>query len=201
MSEQVLEIAARIREMREICNMTAEQIAKKVGMSTEEYLRCENGEVDIPISFLTRIAPLFNIEVTSLITGNTPKLHGYALCRNGKGVQVHRMNRRYTYHSLAYSFKHKTVEPFSVTIDPDDPDAAIDLNTHDGQEFDYVLEGVMKLCIGSKEIIMTKGDSIYYDSSIPHGMKAIGGQVQFMALVIPPLTVICAPTIIQYSKE
>ena len=186
MSGQILEIAMRIKDMREICEYSIEQMAAKMDMTPEEYENMESGEVDIPISFLTRIAPILGVEVTSLLTGKTPKLQGYSLCRKGKGMEVHRMNRDYAYHSLAYNFRHKTVEPFHVCIEPDDIDVEVDLNTHSGQEFDYILEGVMKLCIGDKEIIMTEGDSIYFDSSIPHGMKAINGRVRFMALVIPP---------------
>ncbi len=186
MSESVKEIAARIRAMREICEMEAEEVAAKIGVPLEDYLACEKGEIDIPISFLTSIAPVFGVEVTSLLTGKTPKLHGYCLVRKGRGVQSRRMNRDYAYESLAFNFAHKSVEPFHVTIQPDDPDARIDLNSHDGQEFDYILEGIMQLNIGGKELIMTEGDSIYFDSSIPHGMKAISGPVRFMALVIPP---------------
>lgn len=186
MPEQVREVAARVRAMREICELTAKEVADKLDMALDEYLACENGEVDIPISFLTGVAPIFGIEVTSLMSGKTPKLQGYCLVRKGRGVAVQRMNRDYAYESLAFNFRQKQVEPFHVTIQPDDPDAEIDLNSHNGQEFDYILEGIMQLNIGGKELIMTEGDSIYFDSNIPHGMKAISGPVRFMALVIPP---------------
>lgn len=186
MNDTISPIAMRVREIREICELSAEAVAQQIGISTEEYLRCESGEVDIPISFLTRVAPIFGVEVTALLTGKSPKLHSYCLVRKGKGVEVGRMRREYRYKSLAYNFMHKAVEPFHVTIQPDDPDAVVDLNTHAGQEFDYVLEGILKLCIDNKEIIMYAGDSIYFDSMLPHGMKAIGGPVSFMALVIPP---------------
>ena len=186
MSEQVLQIAARVRALREICDYTPEEATQKIGISAGEYRACEAGEVDIPISFLTRAAQVFGVEVNELLTGNTPKLHSYFLCRAGKGLNVERMNRSYKYKSLASNFRDKAIEPFHVTIEPDDPDAVVDLNTHPGQEFDYILEGIMKMCIAGKEIIMYQGDSIYFDANIPHGMKAISGPVRFMAIVIPP---------------
>ena len=186
MSEQVIQIASRVRTIREICELSAEETAHKMGISLDEYLRCERGEIDIPISFLTRAAQVFGVEVQELLTGSAPKLHSYFLCRSGRGMEVQRMNRQYRYKSLAYNFRDKSIEPFHVTIQPDDPDAEADLNVHPGQEFDYILEGIMKLTVGSKEILMYQGDSIYFDSTIPHGMKAIGGPVSFMAVVIPP---------------
>ena len=186
MSEQVMQIASRVKTMREICDLTPEQTAAKMGITVEEYNAVERGEIDIPISFMTRAAQVFGVEVHELLTGVTPKLKSYFLCRDGKGMEVKRMNRDYRYHSLAYNFRDKSIEPFRVTIQPDDPDAEIDQNTHPGQEFDYILDGIMKLSMGPKEFILYPGDSIYFDSTLPHGMKAIGGPVTFLAIVIPP---------------
>ncbi len=186
MSEQVAQIASRVRALREIEDMTAEEVAKRMGIPLGEYEACERGEVDIPISFLTRAAQVFGVEVHELLTGSTPKLRRYFLCRSGNGEEVKRMNRDYRYHSLAYNFKDKAIEPFQVTIQPDDPDAETDLNAHPGQEFDYILSGIMRLIIGHKELLLYAGDSIYFDSTLPHGMKAIGGPVTFLAIVIPP---------------
>lgn len=186
MSEQVAQIASRVRALREIEDMTEEEVAKRMGIPLGEYEACERGEVDIPISFLTRAAQVFGVEVHELLTGSTPKLRRYFLCRSGRGEEVKRMNRDYRYHSLAYNFRDKAIEPFQVTIQPDDPDAETDLNTHPGQEFDYILSGIMRLIIGHKELLLYAGDSIYFDSTLPHGMKAIGGPVTFLAIVIPP---------------
>lgn len=58
-------------------------------------------------------------------------------------------------------------------------------NTHAGQEFNLVLEGRMQLCIGGKELILNQGDSIYFDSTLPHGMKALDQRiVKFLAIIM-----------------
>lgn len=133
MSEQVAQIASRVRTLREISELTQKEAADRMGIPLGEYEACERGEVDIPISFLTRAAQVFGVEVHELLTGSAPKLRRYFLCRSGKGMEVTRMNRDYRYHSLAYNFLDKAIEPFQVTIQPDDPDAEMDLNTHPGQ--------------------------------------------------------------------
>ena len=183
---QVRMIALRIREMRELDGLTLQEVANAVGVTSEEYMAYESGEVDIPIGFLTGVAPVLGVEVTELLTGSKPKLSVYCLVRSGKGVSAQRRTE-YRYQSLAYNFAHKVVEPFLVTVDPDDPAAPIALNSHEGQEFDYVVEGTLIIAIAGKELEMRKGDSIYFDSSTPHGMKAAGTEpVKFIALVIPP---------------
>ena len=59
------------------------------------------------------------------------------------------------------------------------------VNAHHGQEFNYMLEGQMKLCIGENELILNPGDSVYFDSAIPHGMQAMNGRVaRFLAVVL-----------------
>ena len=71
-----------------------------------------------------------------------------------------------------------------VTVEPTPPEAPFTLNTHPGQEFNIVMEGSMHLCIGEKELVLHEGDSIIFDSTRPHGMKAIGERpVKFLAII------------------
>ena len=183
---QIQSVAMRVKEMREICEFSVEHVAAQIGLTRDEYINYESGKVDIPIGFLTGVAPVLGVEVTELLIGSKPKLSVYCLVRSGKGPEVKR-REEYRYQSLAYNFQGKYVEPFLVTVDPDDPDAPITLNSHEGQEFDFVVSGILKIKIGGKDFIMHEGDSIYFDPATPHGMKAIGKEpVRFMALVIPP---------------
>lgn len=184
MPEEVRKIATRVREMREIAGFSVAEVAAKIGMETGDYHSLENGETDIPIGFLTQVAKVYGVEAIELMTGESPKLHLYALVRKGKGAEVHR-NPEYLYHSLAPNFQHKRVEPFEVTVEPSEPETPISLNSHPGQEFDYVLSGQMKIAIGSKEFTLDPGDSLYFDSGQLHGMKALGGKpATFIAVVI-----------------
>jgi Uncharacterized conserved protein, contains double-stranded beta-helix domain len=184
MEETIKEIADRIKDLREIMGVSIENMAKELKIAPELYRNYENGMADIPASVLYLLAQRFNVELTSLLTGEEPRLHSYALTRKGKGVFVER-RQDYKYQNLALNFIHKKAEPFLVTVDPDDADAPVHLNKHPGQEFDYVLEGTLQLVLGKNEIILNEGDSLFYDSNIPHGMKALNQKkVQFLAIIL-----------------
>ena len=104
------------------------------------------------------------------------------MVKKGKGYSVKR-EHEYDYKHLAYTFRNKKAEPFLVTIAPDD-DAPV-LHGHEGQEFNYVISGKMKLFIGDISYELEEGDSVYFDSSIPHAEQVIGDEpVQFIAVVV-----------------
>jgi transcriptional regulator with XRE-family HTH domain len=183
MSEQIRQIAARIRVLREISGISFESLAKELNISTETYLEYESGNVDIPVSFLYEIANKFNVELTAILTGEGPRLHTYCLVRKGKGVSVERQ-KQYKYRSLAYNFAHKKAEPFLVTVDPESEEVPVHYNSHPGQEFNYVLEGMLKIIINGYELILNEGDSLYFDSSIKHGMKTMNDKpAKFLAVI------------------
>ena len=72
-----------------------------------------------------------------------------------------------------------------MTVEPAPADAPMHLNAHDGQEMNYVLEGRLLISLNGKEIELSAGDSLYFDSSLPHGMKALDGKtVRFLAIIM-----------------
>ena len=184
MEETIKEIAERIKGLRDIMGISMDDMAKTLKISRELYQEYESGNVDIPASVLYIMAQRFNIELTALLTGEDPHLHSYALTRNGKGISVER-RKDYQYQNLALNFIHKKAEPFMVTVEPEPEDAPVHLNNHPGQEFDYVLEGTLKIVLGKHELILNEGDSLFYDSNIDHGMKALNGKtVKFLAIIL-----------------
>ncbi|NLO84661.1 MAG: helix-turn-helix transcriptional regulator [Clostridiales bacterium] len=184
MSDSVKQIAMRILDLREISDYTVEQMAEVLGVSVDDYRKYESGEVDMPISFLVKIGEVFNVDMTELLTGESPKLNILSVTRAGKGQQISRRDQ-YIYKNLAYNFVHRKIEPLFVTVPPDTNKELVP-NSHDGQEFDYVLSGTMRIVIGKNDIILHPGDSVYYDSHTPHAMQALGDEaVHFLAMVIP----------------
>lgn len=182
MSEQLQEIAARITDLREISGLAIEVLAAEFGISEETYRAYESGTADIPVSFLYKFAWKFGVDLTEILTGESPKLHTYSLVREGKGVSMERRTQ-YKYQNLAYNFIHKKAEPFMVTVEPDD-NTEVHFNTHPGQEFNYVLEGRLKVFIDGHEVILNQGDSLFFDSGCPHGMKAMDNKTaKFLAII------------------
>lgn len=184
MSEQIKQIAMRIKDLREISGLSVDEAAKQCGVDRDTYISYESGETeDIPIGFLYEAANLYKTELTAVLTGDDPRLKVYSLVRAGRGVHVER-RAEYKYSHLAYNFIGRKMEPLHVVIEPDDPDAPIALNYHPGHEFDYVLEGEMLLQLQDKVFHLYKGDAFYFDSGYPHGMKAINGTCSFLACVL-----------------
>lgn len=184
MSDQVKQIAMRILDLREISDYTVERMAATLEVSVEEYRRIEAGEVDIPISFLVKVGEVFHVDMTELLTGESPRLNVLSVTRAGKGQDITRHDQ-YVYKNLGFNFAHRKIEPLYVTI-PANANRDMKPNSHDGQEFDYVLAGTMRLVIGKTEVLLEPGDSVYYDSHTPHAMQAQGDEpVHFLAMVIP----------------
>lgn len=178
---EVAAIAARILELRRISELTAEAVAADCGIPVEKYLDYEEGRADIPVGILQMLSRKFQVEITTLLTGEDPKLRSFALTRSGQGVEVNRRSD-YQYRSLAHNFAHRKGEPFLVSVEP--KAETVPLNSHPGQEFNYVLEGRLLISIKGQELILEPGDSLYYDSGLPHGMRALGDEpAQFLSLI------------------
>ena len=179
MNNQVVQIAARIRELREILGISKERLAEKVGVGLAEYERYESAQDDIPIGVLYGVAAELNIDPTELLTGEAPRMDEYTIVRGGNGVRVERYPG-YAFTALAFNYKHRDMEPMIVTISPSDE---AELVTHSGQEFNYVLEGSIKVVIQDREFILNAGDSIYFNPTLPHGQRAVGGQARFLTII------------------
>jgi transcriptional regulator with XRE-family HTH domain len=184
MNEQIRQIAERLVGLRDVLEITPEEMAGVCHISTDEYLRLETGNVDISVSLLHRISTTYGIELTTLMFGDDPKMNAYFVTRNGKGVSVER-TKAYKYQSLAAGFSKRKADPFMVTVSPKTDDAPVTLNSHAGQEFNYVISGRLLLQINGKDLILDEGDSIYFNSELPHGMKALDGKdVCFLAVIL-----------------
>jgi transcriptional regulator with XRE-family HTH domain len=183
MEEQIRQIAERLRGLREVMDATVEDVAIACGITIEQYLGYESGKIDIPVSVLHNISRKYGIELTVLLTGQEPHMHSYSLVRKNQGIGVER-TKAYKYQSLAYSFINRKAEPFLVTVEPKPEATQISLNTHPGQEFNYILNGRLRINLGGKEMILEEGDSLYFDSGLPHGMLSLDGkECQFLAVI------------------
>ncbi|MDP4094305.1 MAG: XRE family transcriptional regulator [Bacillota bacterium] len=183
MSETIRQIAERIREMRDISALSGKEVAAKLGIPLETYNDYENGVTDIPVSMLYELAKVFEVDFTELLTGLSPRLHNYCLVKKGEGVEVERY-KGYKFQSLAYNFVNKKVEPLLVTVEPEE-NKKMSLVAHPGQEFNYVLEGKIKVILAGHEVEISEGDSIYFDPTIPHGQIAVDGkQAKFLTVIL-----------------
>ncbi len=184
MDEQIRQIGERLQGLRDALDLSIEEMASDCQISVEQYQAIELGESDISVSTLQRIARRFEIPLDVLMFGEEPKMSAYFLTRKGTGISVER-TKAYKYESLASGFRNRKADPFIVTVEPKPEDTPMYYNTHSGQEFNLVIEGRLLLSINGKELVLNPGDSLYFDSSLPHGMKALDGKtVKFLAIVM-----------------
>lgn len=181
MKQELNEIAARIRELRDACGYTPEQLAAELNIDTELYKSYEKDGADIPISVIYEISNKFNVDFTEIVTGVAAKLDTYHIVKRGGGKSVSRYPG-YRFEDLAFRYNHKIMQPLLVTLDPSDEPAS--LVAHPGQEFNLVLEGSVALMFDKKEIILNAGDSIYFNPTHPHGQRCVGDvKARFLTVI------------------
>ena len=185
---KIKEMAGRIRALREIEGISPEQMAEKTDVTTEEYLRCEEGKSDLNFAFIYRCALALSVNVTDIIEGYSPTLKSYTVTRSGAGQEIAKAHGM-VYYNLAYAFQNRIAEPLYVKSEYSEEaqHKDIELTTHAGQECDLVIEGNLMVQVGEHKEVLGPGDSIYYDSSTPHGMIAVNGKdCIFYAIVLNP---------------
>ncbi|MCQ2354144.1 MAG: AMP-binding protein [Clostridia bacterium] len=181
------EVAVRIREMREISGLTEAQMAAKTEVSLAEYRGYEAGQRDFPFSFIHKCSMVFGIGITDLLEGRSAHLSSYTVTRKGQGQQTAHEDG-IEIQNLAPMFRKKIAEPYWVRYEysPELQNKPIHLTKHSGQEFDLIMSGRLKVQIGDNIEYLSEGDSIYYNSSTPHGMIAVDGrECLFVAVVLP----------------
>ena len=158
---KIQEMAGRIKELREITGLTQEEMAAKTDVTLDEYMACESGESDLNFAFIYRCALAFGVDVTDIIQGTSPKLRSYTVTRLGEGQKIEQAHGM-IYYNMASSFKNRISDPLYVcaVYDPEAQYKDIELTTHEGQEFDLVIKGSLKVQVGEHTEILGEGDTI-----------------------------------------
>ena len=188
MEMNLLEIGRRIKDLREATGYTQAELAKLTGVSLEQYILLEQGESDFSFTFIYKCAKACNVEVVDIIEGTSTTLTSFAITRKGEGLEIIKKSAG-VYYNLAPKFKDKLAEPFLVKLPyiAEEQNAPIKLNSHNGQEFDVIVKGSLKVQVGGHISVLNEGDSIFYNSIIPHGMIAVSeGGCEFHAVFLNP---------------
>lgn len=186
MDPKLNEIAGRIRALRDIFGYSTAEMAQALDTTEEEYQACESGQRDFSFMFLYRCAEKFNVDLIEIMTGENPHLTGYNVVRGGKGLLLRR-EHGFDYFHLAANFRNKIAEPFLVKAPyrEEDQHKPIEMSSHAGQEFDYILDGSIHFAYEDHVEVLEAGDSVYYSSDRDHGILATGGRdCTFLAIVM-----------------
>ena len=185
MSKELEQTGLRIKAIRESLGISVQDFSKNIKVNENVYLDYENGLKEVPLDILHAISSKYKVEMTALITGEAPHLKQIEIVRKDKGLVIER-RKEYKYQDLAACFEHKKAEIFLVTVDPNDPkkEDAKHTYSHPGQEFNYILDGTLKIVFEGKEYILDQGDSVYFNCGYNHTMIAVGGKsAKFLAVV------------------
>ena len=179
-TRDIAQISARLRELRTFSDYSTADTARMLGIDEAEYVAYESGEKEIPINLFYKFASIMDTEPTYVLQGFLPSKDKVNVVYDGKGLSVKRYEG-YSFTSLAGDFKNKSMNPMLVTIAPtDEPELVV----HGGQEFNFVLEGELRVIVDNMEYFLRAGDSIFFDPSFPHAQLAMGGKpAKFLTVI------------------
>jgi transcriptional regulator with XRE-family HTH domain len=166
------QIGKNIQKIRTQSNISQERLAELSSLTKGYISKIEKSDKAPPLSTLSKIAHALNVDITFLMAENLDLPEDVNLCvvRNGEGKKISSATLGgYHYEALAYKKTGKNMEPFILM--PAFDEKAIFI--HDGEEFMYTLEGVHEFIYDNKKYILHEGDSVYFDSRIPHTGRSI----------------------------
>lgn len=186
-------IGVKIRQIRESKEMTVEELAESSGNSVELVNCLEEGSHIPSLTPLFKIAKALDVRLGTFLD-DMPQT-GPFLVKSGQSEEIIRFSgsknnlkeSTLDFYSLAYGKGDRHMEPFLIDILPKKPEN-YELSSHEGEEFIYVMGGEIELLYGQEKYLLTEGDSIYYDSVVPHDLHAYGGkEAKILAVVYAPL--------------
>ncbi len=175
---KALAIGEKIRRIRQSKGLTLEDISQRTGLSKALISRIENEHVSPPIATLLRIASALKVEISHFFTDHTSPYRVTVVRHHERSSTRDSMiaagqDAGYTYELLAFKKDDKHMEPFIVAFDLKAREE-VPMQVHKGEEFLHVLEGRLEFFTENEVIILERGDSIYFDSGIPHGYRGLG---------------------------
>lgn len=181
-------VGDKIKSLRESHSLSLEELAQRSGIGIAQLERIEN-HVDLPsLAPLIKIARVLGVNLGTLI--DEPDEDGPVICRHGeegKGISFSnnaiQSRKHMEYHSLSRSKTGRHMEPFFIDVHPTDDNDFV-LSSHEGEEFILVMEGKIEISYGKHTYLLDEGDSIYYDSVVPHHVHGYQGKAARILAVI-----------------
>lgn len=185
-------VGEKIKALRENKSIAIEELAERSGLALEQIERIEQN-IDIPsLAPLIKIARVLGVRLGTFLDDNDET--GPAICRKNEtsdsisfSNNATQSRKHMEYHSLSKSKADRHMEPFIIDVSPTEVTDFV-LSSHEGEEFIMVMEGMMEISYGKSTHLLEEGDSIYYDSIVPHHVHAYEGRAaKILAVVYTPL--------------
>jgi transcriptional regulator with XRE-family HTH domain len=169
-----IRVGEKIKTMREQKGLSLKDVADLTGFSTALLSQMENHLVSPSLGTIIKLAKAFEVRIGDFLGESQGE--PFTIVRRDERKTVSRFASKegvkygYSYESLGFDKKDRHMEPFIVTLEPATVKAA-KTSVHDGEEFIFVLEGEMEVVLGNHTDVLFPGDSIYYDSTVPHRVQ------------------------------
>jgi quercetin dioxygenase-like cupin family protein len=180
------EIGMRIKKARESHGLSIFDLYLRTDIEVRQLSYIEEGKTVPPLGEVIKIARALDLKMGYFISGEEEKAytivrrdHREVTSRYDPGKEKH---YGYKYEPLAPHKMNREMEPFLVTLEPSETEE--ERSTHDGQEFIFVFHGQMEVRLGEEIHILEPGDSIYYDSTVPHLVKCHGKEITQILAVL-----------------
>jgi transcriptional regulator with XRE-family HTH domain len=173
-----LNLGQKIKNLRQRKGLSLQQVAEKAGLSEPLLSQIESEVVAPPVATLLKISKALGVNIGYFFQDQETEKHAVIVPRNERKKVFRRIHEDpskvgYYYESLAYPKADKHMEPFHVTFEPKGKEDLL-FFTHKGEEFIYILDGQLEFNYENETYSLGVGDSLYFDSSIPHAFRAIG---------------------------
>lgn len=185
---ETLDLGSKVKRFRLQKQFTLQNLSDITGISKPRLSQIENSNAAPPISSLIKISKALGISVGVFFQDNSPS------CR----ISISRSNERqnisvpetndsitpgYNYFSLAPSFDDKSIHPFYCCFKCFDEDEMI-FYSHPGEEFHFVISGILEMRTDDQVIVLNQGDSIYFDSKIRHSFRSMNTEYAYTIAVL-----------------
>lgn len=184
-------LGAKVRQLREMRTLSIEQLADQSQCHIDLLLQIEAGELVPSLTPLMNISRALGVRLGTLLDDEPHD--GPVLVKAGDSSNVIRFSGKdpqakrsaLDFHAVGAGKKDRHMEPFLIDVQPPGEDVP-PLSSHEGEEFIYVLSGRIEIRYGKQTYHLEVGDSIYYDSIVPHDVHACEAPARILAVVYAP---------------
>ncbi|PLY00782.1 MAG: DNA-binding protein [Desulfuromonas sp.] len=185
-------IGAKVRQLREAKQMSAEQLAEQSQCHVDQIKQIEDGALLPSLAPLMEISRALGVRLGTLVDDEplegpvTFKETDFPRVIRFSGKDPKATSSNLDFYTMAAGKKDRHMEPFMIDVKPR-TDNVPPLSGHEGEEFIFVLSGTIRINYGKDSYELHPGESIYYDSIVPHDVHAVGDQVaRILAVVYAP---------------
>ena len=184
----LLDLGNQVRKLRNERSLTLQDLAGLTGLSKPNLSQIENNLFTPPIATLLKIATALGVPIGYFFQESPQQINMIVVRkedRYGIAKGPHISHIGYQYEPLAYPKIDKSMEPFIVEMEEREASDIV-FNNHRGEEFLFVLRGSLEFCYGDDSVTLEEGDSLYFDSIVPHGYRGIGGPAKTLVVIYRP---------------